>query len=378
MNNLAYGLSCKTEKYFNREDLKIIKNEAGLNAALKAHGLDYNVTAVQHMNARTGMPTKFYDMYRDDTNAILGAGLTARYHPIQNRDGFALIADLAQEKPDGVAFARGMTFDAGRVAVAQIDLGEMEIGEGRNGFKDTVRKRVTWTNSHDGSGAAQVFTSPVRIVCANTLTMAMKGTGKNGKWNDGAGKFTIRHTETAKDRLNEAREIMRVIDGQLVRTEATFTTMAYTKVTNDHIRAILEDLFPTEGKTAERAGKAREEAVNHIKFFIDDADGHRIDPESAWNVYNAITRYNDHVSPVRVHGEDKSDKAQGHAREQSALVGAIGNKNGSALLSIVKNLEIQDDIEKLLSRVETSQAAQLALYAEQPAAVDIFSIGIGE
>lgn len=368
--NLAYGLVCDTEKYFDREDRRIVNSAEGLADLLRAHGLDYTVDMVQLKNPLTDHPIPFFASIRRDTGAVLGAGLTDRYTPIQNRDGFAAIADIGALR-DGVMFARGMTFDAGRVAVAQIDLGEMVIGEGRGGFQDRVRNRITWTNSHDGSGAAQIFVTPTRIVCANTLTAAMSyviAKDKDGKeiksrgrnWADKAGKFTIRHTKNADARLDEARAALQVIDGALVRTEKTYQALAYTKVTNDHIRAILADLFPTEDKTAERGAKTRQEAVEAIKFFYDAADGHRIDPNSGWNLYNAITHYNDHTSPVRIHGEDKSPRAQQEARAASTLTGAILDKNAKALKTIVQTLEIQDEIEKLLASVDVAAPARVS------------------
>lgn len=369
--NLAYGLVCDTEKYFDREDRKIIKNQEGLADLLRAHGLDYAVEMHKLRHPLRDEPIPYYASVRTDTGAVLGAGLTERYKPIQNRDGFALIADLAQERPDGVMFARGMTFDAGRVAVAQIDLGEMTIGEGRGGFVDKVRNRITWTNSHDGSGAAQVFVTPTRIVCANTLTAAMGGNA----WKSSAGKFTIRHTKNAQARLDEARKILKVIDGSLKRTETTFQKLAFTKVTNSHIREVLERLFPTEDKTAERGAKARTEAVEAVQHYIRSADGGKIDPESGWNFYNSINHYMVHNSPVRVHGEDKSDKARAQARQQSTLTGAIYDKNAKALATVVDVLGVQDEIDKILAQVETSQAAQLATYA--PAPVSIWDMEVG-
>lgn len=371
-SNLAYGLQCDSEKYFSREDRRIVNNQEGLNDLLKAHGLDYAVEMQQLKHPATGDLIPYFASVRTDTGAVLGAGLTERYKPIQNRDGFATIADIGALR-DGVMFARGMTFDAGRVAVAQIDLGEMTIGEGRGGFKDKVRHRITWTNSHDGSGAAQIFVTPTRIVCANTLTAAMSyviakdkdgkeiKTGSRKGWQETAGKFTIRHTKNSDKRLDEAREVLKVIDGALVRTEKTFQKLAYTKVTNDHIRAILENLFPTEDKTAERGGKTREEAVKAVKFFYESADGGRIDPNSGWNLYNAITHYNDHVSPVRIHGEDKSTSAQVEARAQSTFTGAILDKNAKALKTIVQTLEVQDEIEAMLAAVQLPTAKDTSI-----------------
>jgi phage/plasmid-like protein (TIGR03299 family) len=366
--NLAYGLHCATEKYFDRADLQLIKGAGSIETILKTHGLDYQVIMVPHVNAFTGQPTTFFDTYRDDTKEILGAGLTERYHIIQNADNMAVIEDIAALYDGDVYFARGMTFDGGRVAVAQIDLGEMIIGEGRNGFKDKVRKYLTWTNAHDGSGAQHYFLSPTRIVCANTLTAALSATyKKGGKREDKITKFSIRHTATAKERMDAARSSLKVINGELTRTEHTYQVMAYTKMTTDQKREVFAQLFPTEDKD-KRAANIAKEAASRAADLIRNADDGRIDPDSAWGFYQGLTRYYDHESPIRLHGEKSGQVAQSIARTQSTLTGTIAEKNAKALSTLINVTEIHADITRLLERVETSQAAQLALYAPQEAA----------
>lgn len=365
--NLAYGLECNTEKYFTRENLTVVNSQEGLRKALAAHGLLYRVEMHQMKNPLDGKDIPFFASVRMDTGKVLGAGLTDRYHPIQNEDGFSLIADLAAQNQGETLFARGMTFDKGRVAVAQIDLGEMIIGDtGRAGFKDVVRKRVTWTNSHDGSGAAQIFTTPIRIVCANTLTAAMGRT---------ADAVKIRHSESAEDKMKEARKILKIVNGELTRAEVAYQVLAKTKITNEHIKDVLAGLFPTEGKSEKKGGKQAIEAVTAIQHFIKDADGGKIDPSTGWNTYNGITRYFDHHSPVRAHGEVK-DYAE--ARAASTLTGNILAKNSQALKLLVDRLEVGDEIDRILKGVETSQAAAIAAEMDAPAqAYDIFSLEVG-
>jgi phage/plasmid-like protein (TIGR03299 family) len=344
---------------------------------LNRHGLNYQIVTVPHVNHFTGQPTKFFDTYRSDNNEIMGAGLTDRYSVIQNAESFAAIEDISALYPGDLYFARGMTFDGGRVAVCQIDMGEMEIGEGRRGFKDKVKKYLTWTNSHDGSGAAHIFLSPVRIVCANTLTAALSRTATKKKGvQDVITKFSIRHTATAKERLEEARKTLRVIDGELKRTEITYQTMAKSVMPDDLIAEVLNDLFPLDGKDKQAAKNAKESQARAMDL-IRNADDGRIDPRTPWAVYQGINHLLVHESPIRIQDERKSKDT---ARTQSVLTGTIAEKNAYALSRVLKVADLEDDIERILRQVETSQAAQLAVYAPAPVqteAIDIFSIGMG-
>jgi phage/plasmid-like protein (TIGR03299 family) len=362
--NLAFGLDLDTEKYFGQEERQTLNTQEGIRAWMRDHGLDYKVLTVNHKNALNGQPTHFYDVYREDTREILGSGLSSRFTTIQNDEAVEILSAFAGEA-GGMVMARGMTFDGGRVAVAQIDLGEMVIGDtGRGGFKDVVKRRITWANAHDGSGRMKYFTTPTRIVCANTLTRALNGS------DDG---FAISHTKSAEDRLRAAKRAYHIIGDRLVKTERVFQALARKRVTEDHMREYLFRLFPAEGKTESQGAKNAKEQADSVARLWRDADGGRIDPATAWNAYNAATKHFCHSGAVRLHDETIS-KEEGRAK--AVLFGSIAEKNGRALQTLVEVMDMEDDISRILRAVETSQAAQLATYAPQP--VSIWDIGIGQ
>jgi phage/plasmid-like protein (TIGR03299 family) len=358
---LAYNLNSNSEKYFSLGNTQYIKNPEDLNRALQDHGLDYQVDSVQLKHPITGEPIPFFATVRGDTGKVLGAGLTKRYLPIQNTDGFSLIADLAQQNKDGAVFVRGMTFDEGRVAVAQIDLGEMVIGDiGRNGFKDTVSRRITWTNSHDGTGAAHVFTTPIRIVCANTLTAAIFTSHD---------KISIRHTIGAGSRMEQAASLLKILDNQLTKTEKTYNAMAATKVNKDSFSHILNKLWPS----SEKEGRALQNSTQvkaHVSHHFQNADDGKIERDTAWNLYNAITRYNDHDSTVRVDSNIRSYSAKRDARidsrQESTLVGSIAEKNKLAMEMIYKELDLESVIKKTESIFKTAETETRKQFANSP------------
>lgn len=55
---------------------------------------------------------------------------------------------------------------------------------------DRVQMYVVFTTSHDGTGAVNCMVTPIRVVCNNTLNMAL---GRGGN----AGKISLRHKENA-------------------------------------------------------------------------------------------------------------------------------------------------------------------------------------
>lgn len=368
-NSLAFGLEFNTEKYFTREDFATANDAHGVRAWMREHGLDYTVSTHNNPNRFTGEPTKFFDIYRDDTQQILGSGVTKRFVTIQNSESSEILCDFAKDANGNAIMARGMTFDGGRVAVAQMDLGAMTIGDtGRGGFKDEVRKFVTFANAHDGSGKMRVFTTPTRIVCANTLTHAISAA------HDG---FAISHTKSAEARLKEARKAFKIINKELIRAEAVYQELAKKTMTQDAISEFLLSVFPLDKADGKAAQQNAKDAIANVMRLINDADGGRIDPRTGWNVYNAANKYLVHSSPVRSHNKRDDDEV----RTQSVLMGSIAEKNGLALKNAIRYAEVDtDEIDRILMAVETSQAAQLAVYATEPVnagSIDLFSIGVG-
>ena len=61
------------------------------------------------------------------------------------------------------------------------------------GKDDVVDMYVVFTTSHDGTGAVTCMVTPVRVVCNNTLNLALK---------NNSGKISMRHTSHILDRLD--------------------------------------------------------------------------------------------------------------------------------------------------------------------------------
>jgi phage/plasmid-like protein (TIGR03299 family) len=344
-----YNSNNTDTKFFGLQSAETIKNEAGLKDALDRAGLGYEVKSVQmsHPN-NPDQKIPFYATVRTDTQDVLGAGLSDRYKVIQNLSGLGTIADIAGQREDGVIMSRALSFDRGRIAVAQVDLGSFTVGDtGAGGFSDQVNKRITFTNSHDGSGSATVFTTPIRVVCWNTLSAAMTGARD---------KVSIRHTASADRKLVELTRIMRIIDGQMQRTEIAYNVLAKTKITKDDFGAILEKLFPAPASAPERTKNHQNEIKGLVASYFADADGGRIERDTAWNTYNAITRFTDHDSTVRTDGTatgfHATREAQSLARVQSVLLGSIATQNANALETIVEATGIEAEITRLIAGVQ--------------------------
>src|SRR3546814_12260265 len=67
------------------------------------------------------------------------------------------------------------------------------------GGTDRVDLNIAALNSHDGSSAFRILVTPVRVVCANTQSAALRNHESS---------FSIRHTRNAKAAVQAARDAL--------------------------------------------------------------------------------------------------------------------------------------------------------------------------
>ena len=125
-----------------------------------------------------GIEDKFATV-RDDLNLPLGI-VGSRYEIIQNQEAFDFFDSIVGEKYADYETV-GCLNGGGTIFITAKLKEEMIIN------KDNIDKYLLLTMSHDGTSSIQVMFTPIRVVCNNTLTLALGG--KN--------RVTIRHTKSA-------------------------------------------------------------------------------------------------------------------------------------------------------------------------------------
>ena len=101
-----------------------------------------------------------------------------RYTPIQNLECFDFL-DTVVDDSNAKYETAGSLYD-GRVVWLLLNLNKpVQVDD------DVTHNYLLLTNSHDGSSALKGLTTPIRVVCANTLRLAIDGKN-NG--------FSFKHT----------------------------------------------------------------------------------------------------------------------------------------------------------------------------------------
>lgn len=247
--------------------------------ALRFAGLDWTVRQENVFNARGGVIKGFKANVRDSDDSVLGV-VGDRYKVVQNTDAFKFTDDLIG---GDVRYETAGSLRDGKQIWLLAKMPERIIAG------DAVEPYLCFTNAHDGSSGVRVCMTPVRVVCNNTLNVALE-TAKRS--------WSMRHTENVHERLNEARNCL-FRAGDYMDELAQYADMAVNKTIRDNeIRDILNQLFPV----AEDATDREKTNIRKIKdefmvcYFAPDIMKFR---GTAWGAINAISDLVTHSMPHR-------------------------------------------------------------------------------
>jgi len=286
-----------------------LDENAGMDAWRKAAGMDWTIESTPAIYSPDGQnihkfPERFVQ-YRSDTMAPLSV-VSSRYKPVQPSQVLDFFHDLVEQNGFKLHTA-GTLFGGKRLwALAETGkYGEVTKDDGVGGF-------LLLSTSCDKSLATTARFTTVRVVCNNTLSMAVKGKE--------AVSFThLTHWDSTKmhDRIAEQ-----------VESFGAFMEMAKhlkkQKCNEEAAKNFMKQILftPNELATLEPANIEKYRPYNRIlELFNGEAKGWELDgvKGTKWGLLNAVTEYLDHHSPAR----------SGDARLNSAWFGngdSIKNK----------------------------------------------------
>ncbi len=234
---------------------------------------------------------------RRDTGAVLGV-VSSRYSVIQNVGAFDFVDALVQ---DGIVkYESAGAMRGGRVVWL---LARMP-GRGEVVGGDDLERFILFTNTHDGSRAALILPTSVRVVCMNTLRLALS---------NGRGKaLRIRHTGDIDAKIGEARQAMGIADRQFSDHLDAARKLAARKLQHSEFIAYLDRLIPlpADQDASKRATTQRNEVRAKVKdlYYLDKRQTLPGIEKTAWAAMNAVTHYVDHALASR--GQTAKERAE--------------------------------------------------------------------
>lgn len=215
------------------------ENPPSTEEAFRQAGLDFTVVLENNQCTRItedGVETKEVPRTRT-TAAVYPDGswepfgpVGTRYTPIQN-ETIANLGQLVVDRGDGSLVAVGAYGEpvGSRVYMA-FDLGGFQIGG-----HDPHNLALTFLGAHDGTGGLVALTAPTRVQCTNAVS------GIFGRRQ--AGRYTIRHTESADGKVQDVREALEMTWKYVERYQDESETLLGESMTEREFLAFEHELF---------------------------------------------------------------------------------------------------------------------------------------
>ena len=248
--------------------------------ALRLAGLDWVVEQkpVYLGNANTPIPN-YKANVRNSDESVLGI-VTDRYSVVQNAEAFEWTDALIG---GGVRYETAGSLKKGKRVWLLAKLPAAKVAG------DEVEPYLCFTNTHDGSGAVKVAVTPQRVVCANTLNLALRTASRS---------WSMKHVGNLDDKLYEARMTLELADRYMLQLDEQAQRLANVTVTDEKLTKLLEEMFPCKEDATERQKNTVKTAKDEfmICYFMPDLAKFR---GTAWGVVNAMADMVDHSKPQR-------------------------------------------------------------------------------
>lgn len=248
--------------------------------AIKLAGLDWNVNS-EPIFTQNGIEIPNHKAnIRTTDNKVLGV-VSDRYRIVQNIDAFDFTDNLIG---DNCHYETAGSLNGGKRIFLLAKMPEKKIVE------DNFDNYICFTNSHDGLGAIKICMTPVRVVCQNTLNLALSNATRN---------WSTRHVGDLASKLDEAKHTLQMADDYMKELAITADKLAHTKITEDEAVKIIDELYPISDDMSDRQKANIAESKNqfYVCMFAPDILKYK---GTAWQLINAASDFATHTAPKRM------------------------------------------------------------------------------
>ena len=249
--------------------------------ALRLAGLDWNMVQEPIYTPFREKIEGFKANVRDTDRKVLGV-VSDRYKVVQNVEAFSFTDELLGH---GVRYETAGSLSGGRRVWLLARLPREYIIAG-----ERISPYLVFSNTHDGSGSVKVAVTPVRVVCNNTLNLALETAQRS---------FSMVHTGNISDKITEARDTLFKAESYMDRLGAEFEQLHQQKVTDAEVQKYIELLIPLESN----ATRTQEKNVNRLREdlamrYYDAPDLQKVG-KNAYRFINAVSDFATHAEPLR-------------------------------------------------------------------------------
>lgn len=251
--------------------------------ALRMAELDWRVEQTP-VFTDAGIEIPGYKANRRNTDGSILGIVSDRYRIVQNTEAFEFTDAIVGETEDGVVkYETAGSLCGGKRIWLLAKMPTKKV------LDDDVEPYMFFSNSHDGTGSIKVGMTPVRIVCANTLAIAL---------NTAKRQWSTKHVGDMQSKLEEAKLCLRMADSYMANLDVEADRLANAKLYREQIEEILDEMFPTDDNTSERKKNNIVQFKNQFWTAYNMPDIQKFE-DSAWMAVNAMSDVITHSAPRR-------------------------------------------------------------------------------
>ena len=249
--------------------------------ALQLAGLNWRVMQEPIYTAMEELVDGYKANVRDSDRKELGV-VTDRYRVIQNDEAFAFTDGLLGE---GVKYETAGSLQGGRKVWLLAHMPHEYIISG-----ERISPYLLFSNTHDGSGAIKVALTPIRVVCQNTLNLALAGAKRS---------WSMIHTGDIREKMQEAKDTLFLAEKYMDELGKEFEALRMKKLTDKQVMEYIEILLPIEDGSTPQQEKNMKRLREDMKIRYFDAPDLQGVGKNAYRFVNAVSDFATHAEPLR-------------------------------------------------------------------------------
>lgn len=269
----------------------VIQDSMSPTEAMEVAGLNWTVSKVGPVFAGDAQSDEYNAIVRDDNNTILSIQ-SPDYQVVQNSEVFEMAYNLGAD----IKVESALSMNGGRRLVVLCNTGTMD---GANG-NDPIEKYMALINSHDGTLAECALPTSIRIVCQNTLSMAMAAGMKKA--------FRIVHTGDMKKKQEAMADALKFYQKTGELFERKVEILVQRELSKADIQKFWLDVWGMIESPVVGNPQTEKEYANYLKATTTiakwaetfDTERTRIGTTAnMWIAANAVTKEVQHRIPAR-------------------------------------------------------------------------------
>lgn len=243
--------------------------------------LDWHVVQEPVYTGQNELVQGYKANVRDSDRKVLGV-VTDRYKIVQNEEAFSFTDALLGE---GVRYETAGSLQGGKSVWLLAHLPHEYIISG-----ERISPYLLFSNTHDGSGAVKVAITPIRVVCCNTLNLALQ-TAKRS--------WSMNHTGNVKDKMEEAKNTLFLADRYMEELGKEFENLRKITLSDKKVMDYIEILLPIEDGATPQQFRNMKRLQEDMKMRYFDAPDLKDVGKNAYRFINAVSDFATHADPLR-------------------------------------------------------------------------------